>query len=95
MKWFIIVCMLIVPFTAHAYGDEEDYVVKDNFGRVIERGTCDSYGCTTYNQHGQRTGTIESDSTYRSKPKYMPELGKREGSRQTVHLPSLNDMMNE
>ena len=43
------------------------------------------------NNYGQEIGRFAPESTYEP-PKYMPEMGGREGTSMTIHLPSISDM---
>ena len=81
-------CLMLMPTTAYA----EDYEIKNQYGERV--GTVNDMGDSEYlirNNYGQEIGRFAPESTYEP-PKYMPEMGGREGTSMTIHLPSISDM---
>lgn len=81
--------LMIIPTSAYA----EDYEIRNQYGERI--GTASDMGNSDYsirNNYGQEVGRLVPESTY-TPPKYMPEMGEREGTSMTIHLPSNDDML--
>lgn len=86
MRFILILCMVLVPTIACA----EDYTIRDSYNTPMGSIDCGS-DCSIRNIYGEEVGRLESDSLYA--PNYMPELGTREGTDITIHLPSNEEMM--
>ena len=87
MRYIVFLCLIFLPTISYA----EDYSIRDNYGNVVGGVYCDT-DCSIRNEYGQEVGRLVPDSTYEP-PSYMPEIGSKEGTDITVHLPSINDMM--
>lgn len=90
-KAIIGLCLMLVPTAAYA----EDYEIRNQYGERI--GMANDMGDSGYsirNNYGQEMGRFVPESTYEA-PKYMPEMGEREGTSMTIHLPSIDDMAKE
>ncbi len=88
-KAIIALCLMLVPTVVYA----EDYEIKNQYGERI--GTAIDMGDSDYSirdNYGQEKGRLVPESTYEP-PKYMPEMGNKEGTIMTIHLPSNEDMM--
>ena len=85
MRYIVLLCLILVPTISYA----EEYSIRDNYGNTVGNIYCDDYSIR--NEYGQEVGKLVPD-TY-VPPSYMPEVGSKEGTDITVHLPSINDMM--
>lgn len=88
MKLLIVLCLTLLPAVAYA----EDYEIRNQYGERI--GTANDMGHSGYSirdNYGQEVGKLVPESSYEA-PKYMPEMGEREGTSMTIHLPSIQDM---
>ena len=86
MRYIVLLCLILVPTISYA----EEYSVRDSYGNTVGNVYCDD-GCSIRNEYGQEVGKLVPD-TYEP-PKYMPEVGSKEGTDITVHIPTINDMM--
>ena len=87
MRYIVLLCLILLPTISYA----EDYSIRDNYGNVVGKIYCDT-DCSIRNEYGQEVGRLVPESTYEP-PNYIPEIGSKEGTDITVHLPSINDMM--
>lgn len=85
MRYIVLLCLIFVPTISYA----EEYSVRDNYENTVGNIYCDD-GCSIRNEYGQEVGRLVPD-TYEP-PSYMPEVGSKEGTDITVHLPSINDI---
>ena len=86
MRYIVLLCLILVPTISYA----EEYSVRDNYGNTVGNIYCDD-GYSIRNEYGQEVGRLVPD-TY-VPPSYIPEVGSKEGTDITVHLPSINNMM--
>ena len=87
MRYIVLLCLIFIPTISYA----EDYSIRDNYGNEVGGVYCNN-NCSIRNEYGQEVGRLVPESTYEA-PKYMPEVGSKEDTNVTVHLPSINDMM--
>lgn len=82
MKLFLIIGILLFPTVIHAEEcDDSCYIeMKDNNGdyRIIDSS-------------GKEVGIIVND--YYEKPKYMPDMGIKDNTIITIHIPENGDML--